>query len=59
MVKLALAKYIHPPTIFYFKLDINKQIRYIHLDVCMFGVGVETWLSTDLKFWYTYRKYKS
>jgi hypothetical protein len=40
---LSAIPYTHHPTVLYFKLDLNKKFQYFHVDVCLFGKGVEAW----------------
>jgi hypothetical protein len=38
---ISINKYTHEPTVLFFKIDLNKEMRYFHIDFCLFGKGVE------------------
>jgi len=46
---MKVTRYEHSPTLFFFKLDVNRGLRYFHVDVCLLGRGVEVWLCGELE----------
>ncbi|MEM2419627.1 MAG: hypothetical protein QXL38_01415 [Candidatus Bathyarchaeia archaeon] len=38
---ISVIPYIHKPTIFYFKLDLNREYKYFHVDLCFLGKELE------------------